>query len=296
MMEAGLIQELQDFHERYNKDRMKKNELPDYTKGIFQSIGFKEFHKYLILPEEKKDTVLGQKLLNGAIETLKQVTKRYARRQNKWVKNRLLRRLDRQVPPVYSLDSTNVEQWESEVYGKAVEIVLAVMVGEKPHNPPMSIDINNAKYTDSSNVKRHFCEVCQKTLFTDEQWIAHLHGGRHTRTVKKLKKLEKQDGCGEDDPAKRSTKTGNKHEHTENVLAMSLLVLMINYMLLFPRNIVFFLFLGTAVLIPLCNVEMHVEGMKMWRQRKKSKKQAYDLVYIEMFQIFYIMKSDEIRG
>lgn len=26
----------------------------DYTKGIFQSIGFKEFHDYLMLPEEEK--------------------------------------------------------------------------------------------------------------------------------------------------------------------------------------------------------------------------------------------------
>lgn len=27
---------------------------PDYTKGIFQSIGFKEFHAYLTLPEEER--------------------------------------------------------------------------------------------------------------------------------------------------------------------------------------------------------------------------------------------------
>jgi len=27
---------------------------PDYTKGIFQSIGFKEFHTYLILSEEER--------------------------------------------------------------------------------------------------------------------------------------------------------------------------------------------------------------------------------------------------
>lgn len=26
----------------------------DYTKGIFQSIGFKEFHAYLVLPEDEK--------------------------------------------------------------------------------------------------------------------------------------------------------------------------------------------------------------------------------------------------
>lgn len=40
------------------RKRTKKEYLhsrsPDYTKGIFQSIGFKEFHAYLTLPEEER--------------------------------------------------------------------------------------------------------------------------------------------------------------------------------------------------------------------------------------------------
>ena len=35
----------------------------DYTRGIFQSIGFKEFHDYLILSEEEKQTDKGKQLL-----------------------------------------------------------------------------------------------------------------------------------------------------------------------------------------------------------------------------------------
>lgn len=34
----------------------------DYTTGIFQSIGFKEFHEYLILPEEEKHSERGKLL------------------------------------------------------------------------------------------------------------------------------------------------------------------------------------------------------------------------------------------
>lgn len=34
----------------------------DYTTGIFQSIGFKEFHEYLILPEEEKHSEKGKLL------------------------------------------------------------------------------------------------------------------------------------------------------------------------------------------------------------------------------------------
>jgi len=35
----------------------------DYTLGIFQTIGFKEFHDYLLLSAEEKQTARGRKLL-----------------------------------------------------------------------------------------------------------------------------------------------------------------------------------------------------------------------------------------
>ncbi|XP_014472624.1 PREDICTED: tRNA dimethylallyltransferase, mitochondrial isoform X2 [Dinoponera quadriceps] len=54
MLETGLVEELLDFHRKYNEERIKSTESADYTKGIFQSIGFKEFHAYLTLPEEER--------------------------------------------------------------------------------------------------------------------------------------------------------------------------------------------------------------------------------------------------
>jgi len=39
----------------------------------------------------------GKKLLQQGIDDLKLVTRRYAKKQNKWVMNRLIRRGDRQV-------------------------------------------------------------------------------------------------------------------------------------------------------------------------------------------------------
>lgn len=40
---------------------------PSYTEGIFQSIGFKEFHEYLILPYDDKKTQKGQKIFEKGI-------------------------------------------------------------------------------------------------------------------------------------------------------------------------------------------------------------------------------------
>lgn len=35
---------------------------PEYTRGIFQSIGFKEFHEYLIMPKADQETPEGKEI------------------------------------------------------------------------------------------------------------------------------------------------------------------------------------------------------------------------------------------
>ncbi|XP_052667232.1 tRNA dimethylallyltransferase isoform X2 [Harpia harpyja] len=89
MLAAGLLEELRDFHRRYNREKVAENRQ-DYQHGIFQSIGFKEFHEYLV-SEGNCSPETSALLLQKGIQALKQVTKRYARRQNKWVRNRFLR-------------------------------------------------------------------------------------------------------------------------------------------------------------------------------------------------------------
>ena len=50
-----MIKELTDFHTAFNANRASKNQKPDYTNGIFQSIGFKEFHQYLTCNVDVKE-------------------------------------------------------------------------------------------------------------------------------------------------------------------------------------------------------------------------------------------------
>ncbi|XP_069752036.1 tRNA dimethylallyltransferase isoform X2 [Narcine bancroftii] len=120
MLAAGLLEELNSFHNQYNQQKITKNSQ-DYQHGIFQSIGFKEFHEYLISKSSSSDTK--EKLLTEGIAALKQVTKRYVRKQNKWVRNRFLKRPGANVPPVYGLDVTVVSQWEETVLQPALQIV-----------------------------------------------------------------------------------------------------------------------------------------------------------------------------
>jgi tRNA dimethylallyltransferase len=70
---------------------------PDYTKGIFQCIGFKEFHPYLVMSKAERETDEGQKLFKECVLAMKIATRRYARRQVKWVNARFLSKIDRMV-------------------------------------------------------------------------------------------------------------------------------------------------------------------------------------------------------
>lgn len=73
MIENGLRDELTELYEEYSVKKYifflkdNKSELfqifrHDYEIGLLQSIGFKEFHKYLSLPIEKRNSDEGRKL------------------------------------------------------------------------------------------------------------------------------------------------------------------------------------------------------------------------------------------
>lgn len=57
------------------------------------------------------------------LERLKLVTCRYSKRQIKWINNRFLGNLNRQVPDIYELDSSDISRWTEDVYTKAVTII-----------------------------------------------------------------------------------------------------------------------------------------------------------------------------
>ena len=54
-------------------------EEADYTRGIFQSIGFKEFHNYLILSDNDKQSDKGRQQFDKGVELLKIATRQYSR-------------------------------------------------------------------------------------------------------------------------------------------------------------------------------------------------------------------------
>uniref|UniRef100_A0A8C3YJ28 tRNA dimethylallyltransferase n=1 Tax=Catagonus wagneri TaxID=51154 RepID=A0A8C3YJ28_9CETA len=184
MLAAGLLDELRDFHRRYNEKKVAESSQ-DYQHGIFQSIGFKEFHEYLIT-EGKCTPETSNQLLKKGIEALKQVTKRYARKQNRWVKNRFLSRPGPSVPPVYGLEVSDVSKWEESVLEPALEIVQSFIQGHRPAATPVKMPSNETENKRSY----HMCDLCDRIIIGDREWAAHMKSKSHLYHLKKRRKLD----------------------------------------------------------------------------------------------------------
>lgn len=184
MLAAGLVEELRDFHVRYNRQKVQ-DDSQNYQHGIFQSIGFKEFHDYLTAPEsttqQERDA-----LRDKGVEALKIATRRYARKQNKWVRNRFLKRPGDNVPVVYGLDVTDVSRWEEAVLDPALQILDCLSKGDEPAIQPIRVQEAGQRNKRS----RHTCDLCDKVIIGDLEWTAHLKSKKHHYHVRKKRKSE----------------------------------------------------------------------------------------------------------
>ena len=187
MMERGLVAELEDFHERFNKAReavrvsKHSNEMvPDYHRGIWQSIGFKEFHPYLLLSKEERQSKEGLELFNMGVKLMKIATRQYARRQVKWMRRFLISKRD--PPPYYRVDSTDPKQWQERVYSPAEAILTAVLEGRHVEAEPLPL-IQKDVETLVDERKVFHCDVCDRDLKGSVQYKRHLNSKPHRKVV-----------------------------------------------------------------------------------------------------------------
>ncbi|KAJ8919812.1 hypothetical protein NQ315_006341 [Exocentrus adspersus] len=189
MIQEGLLKELTAFHKLYNSKRISDEKLPDYTKGIFQSIGLKEFHSYLMLSDEERGGDEGAKKLEEGIGLLKMATRRYARKQNKWITNRFLGRSDRQVPPVYGLDTTDVSLWRESVSSVAEQIVESYVTNKKCTHEALPVQCVNS--VPNCEDYTYTCDICERVFVGELQWRIHQKSNRHRRRLESRNKKAK---------------------------------------------------------------------------------------------------------
>lgn len=200
MVAQGMLAELRSC---YND--LKAHAI-DPTKGIAQAIGFKEFLPYLQKYEDaifdaditqfrrtNQGTVTTTRVMDAltvleqCLDELRLNTKRYSKKQLKWIQNRLIMCSDRAVPPIYELDGSHAEiSWKADVFDKAEHIVQSHIDGVEPgyepierREPDVRVDAHSA----------HFCEDCQRPFIGDIAYRVHVQSQRHKK-VKKSRKAE----------------------------------------------------------------------------------------------------------
>uniref|UniRef100_A0A8C9AX03 tRNA dimethylallyltransferase n=1 Tax=Phocoena sinus TaxID=42100 RepID=A0A8C9AX03_PHOSS len=158
MLAAGLLDELRDFHRRYNEKKIVENSQ-DYQHGIFQSIGFKEFHEYLITEGKCTPETRNQLLKKGPGPS---------------------------VPPVYGLEVSDVSKWEESVLEPALEIVRSFIQGRKPAATPVKMPSSETENKRSY----HMCDLCDRIIIGDREWAAHMKSKSHLHQLKKRRRLD----------------------------------------------------------------------------------------------------------
>lgn len=209
MVKQGLITEIRQFHEQFVKPY---GEEVDYTKGILQTIGFKEFLPYLTQFDRSEDNLLEEffngtcdkqplslPILTSCLEDLKLATRRYSKKQIKWVRNRFLRagEKNRTIPPIYKLDTTCPADWNRCVSEPATNVVdnflsSTVELNVRPELPPLPKD--HQESLGSGDKKTYNCDQCQRVFIGEFQWQIHLKSNRHKKFGERLRKLTKKSG------------------------------------------------------------------------------------------------------
>ncbi|KAF5330775.1 hypothetical protein D9619_005654 [Psilocybe cf. subviscida] len=116
MIKDGLLDEVKILRNLCNA-----NKSVDYTLGIYQSIGYREFCNYLDSPSDA--------YYKEAVERMKVSTRQYAKRQVSWLRNKLIPAAQvasastPDIIPFYLLDATALgEEWTKNVEVPALKI------------------------------------------------------------------------------------------------------------------------------------------------------------------------------
>lgn len=200
MLGGGLMAEVSEMHE-YLKTRSTSGHAIDRSKGIWQSIGFKEFEPYLKAASEG-DASVGEfkkleDLKEAGLERMKAGTRQYAKGQVRWItyKTLPLIRQAQALDRLFLLDSTDISRWREDVSDRGVELTKRFLAGEQLPAPAdiseTASEVLSSKLEDSTKEEtrsQKTCELCQTTTVTEEAWQKHIKGRPHQRAVRHAKR------------------------------------------------------------------------------------------------------------
>lgn len=202
MFQNGAIDELNELFEVYKKAK----DSQDTTSGVWQVIGFKEFLPYLesnngASIDKTFEELMKDKQFVSCLDEMKLRTRRYARRQIKWIKNQLIPELQDESK-VMVLDATNLDKFCQCVETRGLEIVNEFLGSENGEietydQIPSSLINEDLVKINKTQLKweHHQCDICKDSsgnpmVFIGDQIQLHLNGRKHKLNINRGKRKQ----------------------------------------------------------------------------------------------------------
>ncbi|TPX66284.1 tRNA dimethylallyltransferase [Spizellomyces sp. 'palustris'] len=209
MIKMGLFSELQDMRKKLVTGQVigpliKDHDPPsyNYTRGILQAIGFKEFDTYFCHLESQSTGVDIEMVCTQGIENMKRATRQYARRQVTWIKNKLAGKcLGVEGVGFYLLDATSLDGWNQTIRNPAIQIAKDFLENKSTPDPYTLSPLASALLPKQQQEQqqptkppwtKQTCPVCvdrngiPRVLNGRQEWEVHVQTRGHKMRIQKL--------------------------------------------------------------------------------------------------------------
>jgi tRNA dimethylallyltransferase len=202
MLTKGLLSEVEELGSFRQDHELCTGTSIDQSRGIWVSIGYKEFldYQHALANGLQPDFEL-EELKVAAIEKTQAATRQYANRQIKWIRIKLLNALltAGQQSNTFLLDGSDLLNWTRNVVNPAITITDYFLSGLALPVPSTI----SAAAAEMLTPKREYdlgqrpdlwqkkvCETCGTIAVTENDWSLHVKSRAHRRAVGVRKKQE----------------------------------------------------------------------------------------------------------
>ncbi|KAH7132212.1 IPP transferase-domain-containing protein [Dendryphion nanum] len=208
MVKKGLLDEVKTLVDFRISHEAKLGIPVDQTRGIWVSIGYKEFLDYEAASKDATCTETDlEDLMSAAVEKTQAATRQYSNRQVRWIRIKLLNALYNagQNGNIFLLDGSDLTTWEDQVKQPALELTKNFLAGQTLPEPTTLSDaatemLSRKRDYDLSQRpdlwQKKVCEICGTFAITENEWNQHLKSRSHRTAIGKKKKQENSQRVG----------------------------------------------------------------------------------------------------
>ncbi|XDG01815.1 hypothetical protein ABKA04_001430 [Annulohypoxylon sp. FPYF3050] len=193
MYESGLMDEVRILHES-RRLRSEQGDPVNITRGIWQSIGYKQMIPFLDAEKDGANPSTMEQLKEVGLEEMKIATRQYARSQLRWIRGKSIPAFKEYdaMDYLFLLNSSNIHEFSAQVLQPAAKICSEFLHGQPLAKPADISSMANEVLAEferraallSAPTKVKHCEHCNTTLQTDDQWEKHIKGRKHRRVLR----------------------------------------------------------------------------------------------------------------